>query len=136
MAEELAVKARNSISKYCYSECKSFCCRKGLLNLSEKEADLVIGSEIVKSMKANILTRFKDGKYLLNIGAKDMPCPSLNDFKCDIHNNMNRPKACKEFPIFLWENKKVRFSERCPAFREGLFYKYLAKFEKLGYVIQ
>jgi len=135
-AEKLATKARNSISKYCYSECKSFCCRKGYLVLSEKEADIVIGKEISNLKRESILTITKDEKYMLNLGAKDKACPQLKEFKCEIHKDINRPNACIEFPIFLWKNKKIHVSDRCPASREGLFYKYLAEFKSLGYDIR
>jgi Fe-S-cluster containining protein len=96
--------------------------------LSEKEAKLVIGAEIENQ---NIVTLTKDRQFLLNLGVKG--CPKLNKFKCKIHKHVNRPKACREFPIFLWENKKVKVSERCPAARENLFYRYLAEFKSLGY---
>lgn len=132
-AEKLAAKARSSISKYCYTECKSFCCRKGYLILSKKEAVLVMGVQMSKLKKEDIPAINEEGKYLLNIGTKDRSCPRLNKYKCDIHKHAGRPKACKEFPIFIWENKKIRISERCQASREGRFYKYAAKFKSLGY---
>jgi Fe-S-cluster containining protein len=129
--EKLAAKARKSVSSYCSSECKSYCCRKGYLILSGKEASLVLGAEIDKLQKEKIVTLTNDGKFLFNLGVKG--CPMLHDFKCKIHGHADRPKACREFPIFLWANKKVKVSDRCPASKENRFYKYLWEFKSLGY---
>ncbi len=30
-------------------------------------------------------------------------CPSLNDFKCIIHKDLERPLVCKQFPIFFYK---------------------------------
>jgi Fe-S-cluster containining protein len=130
-AENLAEKARESISGYCSRECKSYCCRKGYLLLTENERDLVIAEKTEKLLRENILTLTKDKRYLLNLSPDG--CPRLKDFKCELHDNPDRPKACKEFPVFMWENKKINISQRCPASKENLFYAFLAEFRKLGY---
>jgi len=132
-AEKVAIEARNSISEYCYSKCKAYCCRKGYLVLTEKEACAVADEEPTKLKENSIFTITSKGEYALNLGAKNKGCPRLKEFKCEIHNNQDMPKACKEFPIFLWENKKVRISERCSAAKEGLLYHYLAKFKMMEY---
>ena len=95
-----------------------------------------MGTEISKLREENLITMTPEGEYLLNLGEKDSVCPRLHEFKCDIHNYIDRPKACKEFPIFICENKKIRISERCPASRADLFYKYISEFKGLGYDIQ
>ncbi len=40
-AEQIAEKARKSISKFCYEECNAYCCRKGYLILNKDEVDVV-----------------------------------------------------------------------------------------------
>jgi Fe-S-cluster containining protein len=132
-AERLAVKARNSLSTYCYSECKAYCCRKGYLLMSEKETILVAGVQMKKIKENNSLTAINTGEYMLHLGAHGQSCPSLKEFRCEIHKNPNRPLACKEFPLFIWKNKKIRVSSRCPAVNEGLLYPYLARFKLMGY---
>ena len=40
-AEEIAEKARRSISRFCAEECKAYCCRKSYLVLTVEEMGLV-----------------------------------------------------------------------------------------------
>jgi Fe-S-cluster containining protein len=135
-AEKLAAKARNSISNYCITECKAYCCRKGYLVLTSKQADLIMDSKNTKDRKCLKKTGKKsNSKIALNLGYNNQDCPSLKNYKCIIHNNKCRPTACKEFPIFIWGKKRIRLSNRCPAVREDLFYPYIAKFKLMGYSI-
>lgn len=124
--EQLAKEARDSLSEYCYSECRSYCCRKGYLLLTEKEAKLITDKRLKQD---------KDGGYILDFDDDKAGCPRLSDFKCTIYKEEGRPKACKEFPIFIWENKMIRISPRCPAVRAGLLYPYTARFVKMGFSI-
>ena len=43
-AEQLAIHARASISNYCFTECKAYCCRKGYLLLNSEEVSLMQGT--------------------------------------------------------------------------------------------
>jgi Fe-S-cluster containining protein len=126
-AEKLVLKARNSIGKYCFTECKAYCCRKGYLMLTNKETIMMM-----KKSK-DVLTKIERGKYVLDLGAKG--CPSLKNYKCSIHKNPKRPKACKEFPIFIWDKKTIKVSQRCLAVKNELIYPYLAKLKLMGYKI-
>lgn len=122
-AEKLAINARKSISNYCYNECLAFCCRRGYLLLSQKEASLLqIGSEKLASAKF-------DKKFVFNLGKG---CPLLKDYKCGIHKNPNRPKACREFPLFI-HGKEIIVTEDCPAVKLNMLYPYLGKFKTMGY---
>lgn len=125
-AENIAKKARKSISQFCFEECNAYCCRKGYLLLTKKELDLVAGKKQIK------IQLQKDNKYSLFLGDT---CPSLQgNFKCKIHRNRNRPQACKEFPIFIYE-KNIILSGRCLAVKQGKFYPYIKQWLKLGYKI-
>jgi len=126
-AEEIANKARKSISTYCYKECKAYCCRKGYLVLTKKQLNLITknnpGKDQIKPLVFNT--------FSLNLSQS---CPSLKDFKCVIHKNKDRPDTCKQFPVFI-EKDTVRLSSRCPAIKEGLFYPYIYEWIALGYNI-
>lgn len=74
-----------------------------------------------------------DKEYVLDLSRDSMGCPSLKENKCVVHTNPGRPVACREFPLFLWRDKTVKLSKRCPAVREELLYPYLAKFKRMGY---
>jgi Fe-S-cluster containining protein len=124
-AEELAMSARESISSYCYEECLAYCCRRGYLLLSEKEADL-----LQMDIKDLILMPV-DKRYIFNL-AKG--CPNLTDFKCTIHKDQQRPKACKEFPLFIFE-KTIIVTEDCPAVKQNMLYPFLAEFKTMGYAL-
>ncbi len=125
MDEKLIVnKARASLGKFCYEECKAYCCRKGYLVLDEKEVKKFKGNE-------DIIKKLDNGKYSLNMNKRGCPC--LEDYKCKIYKT--RPKVCREFPIFV-NDKTIRISPRCLAVKEDLLYPYIAKLIKMGYKIQ
>ncbi len=133
-AEYIANKARKAISKFCYEECHAYCCRKGYLILTHKEADLVTQRHTREMIASKMINELKDGKLSMYMGKTDSPCPSLKDYKCAIHTRKNRPLVCRQFPIFI-EDKVVRLSHRCPAVGSGLFYPYITKWKSLGYTI-
>jgi Fe-S-cluster containining protein len=133
--EILANQARNSISDYCSKECNALCCRSEHILLTELE---VINIMHMKPSSLEIIKEdlyYDDRKYIFNLGSQTLPCPNLKDLKCTIHKNPDRPKACKEFPLFIWQNKTIMVSFRCPAAKENKLYPYLAKFKSLGYNI-
>lgn len=122
-AEKLAISARKSISSYCYNECCAYCCRKGFLLLSRKEINIL-------KLDINALTILPvDKRYIFNLSKG---CPNLKDYKCIIHKNSKRPKACKEFPLFIF-GKTIIITEDCPAVKQNLLYPFLAEFKSMGY---
>ncbi len=123
--------ARMSLGTYCFTECKSFCCRKGSLKVIKKEANLLTSEKLQENIKNKSLFPLKGGKYLVNL---NKGCPALKDFKCTLHNNPERPQICQDFPIFL-EGKKVNVSSKCYAVIEGLLYPYINKMKLQGYEI-
>jgi Fe-S-cluster containining protein len=133
-AEELAVTARQSLSSYCYLECGAYCCRRGYLLLSEEEVGLMrntnIGDLKVMPLRAEIVNDAK--RYIFHLGAGG-GCPNLYEYKCTIHTNPKRPKACKEFPIFVRENMTIIVTDECPGVYANLLYPYLAEFKRRGY---
>jgi Fe-S-cluster containining protein len=140
-AQKLAVKARNSIGKYCYSECNAYCCRKGFILLKTKEARLLSGRNnkgLNELKESGILTKTEKGKYVLDLSEKETGCPQLKESKCTIHKDPDRPTACKEFPLFVWKKKGkkiIHLSGRCPAITSGILYPYIAKFKGMGFGI-
>ncbi|HZX44598.1 MAG TPA: YkgJ family cysteine cluster protein [Candidatus Nanoarchaeia archaeon] len=132
--ETLAKEARNSIGEFCMEECKSYCCRKGYLSLSKKEAALLSDNRIDEWVKKRLLHKLGK-KYSFFLGSEQFPCPKLKDFKCTVHKDPNRPKACQNYPIFIKGNK-IRLSSRCLAVNADKLYPYISQFLKLGYKIE
>lgn len=130
--EKLADKARKAISKYCMEECRSYCCRKGYLTLTLKELNTVLSG--VKDQSDIMLKHIKGDNFSIYMGRPNQPCPAFDGEKCSIHKKKNRPKVCKEFPIFI-EGKNIYTSRRCPAVKEGKLYPYLREFIMHGYNI-
>ena len=126
--------ARKSVSRFCYEECGSYCCRKGYLVVSKIQADLISGNRFIEFQSKHIIKVLGNQTYSFYIGNPEFSCPSLKENKCMVHTKKNRPQACKEFPIFL-VNNIVRFSSRCPAVVLNKFYPYIKKIMKLGYII-
>lgn len=122
-------KARKFISKYCINECKSFCCRKGFLIITQKESDLITSGKTEEFEKSGIAIEIDEKSYALDLGKG---CPSFKNSKCIIHTNPKRPKVCQDYPLFI-EDKSIRFSEGCPAVRNKMFYSFEKQFLELGY---
>jgi Fe-S-cluster containining protein len=133
-AEQIAAKARNSISEFCMNECEAYCCRKGYIIINEYQLNLIATKEkkelLLKEEKIKEL--FVSGKFLVDFSNSLGGCPALDGTKCTIHKNPNRPNACKEFPIFIYGNQ-IKISPKCPAHQNNKFYPYIKEFEKLGF---
>ena len=129
-AEEIAEKARRSISNFCSEECKAYCRRKSYLVLTGEEVDLVAPGVRTRLEDKKIVMKMEEN-YFLNLRNG---CPCLKDNLCIIHNNSKRPAVCKQFPIFI-KDKNIRFSPVCLAVKMDLFYPYVHEFLKLGYNI-
>lgn len=130
--EQLAEEARSSISSFCYEECHSYCCRKGFLILKPDEVQAVTQGRQEELRQTETLKPTRDGRLSLNLNHGG--CPSLKDFKCSIHTSSQRPKTCGDFPVYL-HGKRVFFSPRCLAVKEGRFYGYEKEFMRNGYEI-
>lgn len=127
-AEKIIEEARNSIGTFCMEECKSYCCRKGYLVLTQEQVSLVSNSmrkELEDTKKLKLIM----GKYSLDLS---VTCPSLKDYKCSIHTHENRPQACKDFPLFI-DKKWIKLSPRCLAVKMNKLYPYIHQLLKLGY---
>ncbi|MGV8171444.1 MAG: YkgJ family cysteine cluster protein [Candidatus Woesearchaeota archaeon] len=133
IAEELAIRARESLSGYCYSECMAYCCRRGYLLLSAEEVGLMQNTCIEDLKIMPLRTKTDAKRYIFNLGSKGLGCPNLSEYKCVIHTNPARPKACKEFPLFIWNNNTIVINDECPAVKENRLYPYLAEFKNMGY---
>lgn len=128
--QEIAEKAKKSISKFCTKECKAYCCRKSYIVLNGKEVEL-IAAEMRKELKGKEIAKQMEGEKKFFLDLSDNNCPCLKDNMCMIHKNPKRPKICKQFPIFI-KDKNIRFSPECLAVKNGLFYPYEHEFLKIG----
>jgi hypothetical protein len=135
-AEKLAITARESISSYCYTECKAYCCRRGYLLLKAEELQLIKGMTKKNPRMIPVYTKLDKHAFALNLGGKLNGCPNLTDYKCTIHKNPLRPKTCKDFPLFIRANKTIMITNACPAVFENKFYPFLAEFKKMGYKLE
>ena len=134
-AEKLAILARDSLSSYCYTECKAYCCRHGHLLLTGKEVELFKDTR-KEDLKIVSLHDGIDGqRYVLNLKSHVDGCPNLSGYKCIIHKDPDRPKACKEFPLFIWKDKTVMVTNVCPAVKDNMLFPYLTQFKSMGYKI-
>lgn len=135
-AEKIADEARDSISRFCSEECRAFCCRKCYLVLEEDEVDVVTQGRRDELESGGLLRRLDSGRYSLNMGTSDMPCPSLDvkTFRCRIHDHPKRPSTCRNFPLFI-DGKNVMLSPRCLAVRLGMLYPFVARLKMMGYSI-
>lgn len=133
LAERIAQEARASLSSYCSSECKAYCCRKGYLVFTQQEIVSFPQPLMKDLLERGRLKKLDNGSYSLSLPPA---CPHLtDDLRCTIHSSPLRPKTCGDFPLFLGE-RTFRLSARCPAVREGKLYPYIAQLLKLGLKIR
>ena len=133
-ANQIADAARASLSDYCSSECKAYCCRRGFLLLEKDQVPLFASSE----KDSRVIATEKDGggiAYAFDLAGAPDGCPKLRDHLCIIHKDPARPKACKDFPLFFWKEKTVMATRVCPAVKENKLYPFLAELKRLGYRI-
>ncbi|MBN1175664.1 YkgJ family cysteine cluster protein [Candidatus Woesearchaeota archaeon] len=134
--QQIASKARNSISNYCINECHAYCCRKGYLILNEEELNLLTQDKRKELEDREFIKQQEGNKFSLNFSNHLGSCPQLNDSKCMIHKNPKRPLTCEKFPIFVDEEKKeIRLSPRCFAVKENKLFPYTHKFLELGFKV-
>lgn len=131
-AEKMAIAARESISSYCYRECKASCCRKGFLLLTGDEVGLMKGACKEELQVIPVELETDEEGFVFDLGSGE-GCPNLMEYKCTIHDNPLRPNACKEFPLFIWPDKTIMVTYACPAVKEAKLYSYLAEFKRMGY---
>ena len=129
---------KDCISYFCLDECYSHCCQKRYIETKNPaEVRTIFGlkdSENIRDINDEKLVikeyLLKDDVYVIKL----TPCPQLDGRFCSIHDNPNRPKICKNYPIFKESNLKIiEFSVECPAFLEGLFEQYYPEISKRGY---
>jgi len=132
-AETIANKGRESIGWYCMNECKALCCQKGKLLLTNNEAKEISNNKVKEYKTAKIMSEKGENQIVLEL--EPQACPKLTqDNKCGIFQNKNRPKACSDFPLFIYGDKVMK-AEFCPAIKTGLLNKTLTELEKAGLII-
>lgn len=131
--DAIANKARNSLSRFCMDECKSYCCRKGFLPVQPDELPIVLNHK--DEQYKDLIKTQSDGSYRMYMGKQDKPCPSLDaNYQCEIFTHSKRPSVCHEFPLFLHPTQKIGFaSPRCLAVREQKLFPYIKQLEMQGY---
>jgi len=135
-AEYIINKARQSISGFCIKECKAYCCRTCYLILKESQLDTVTQGRREELVKEGVLFHMNDGRWSMNMGLTDKPCPSLDmkEYKCTIHKSRKRASTCREFPIFV-DGLTIKLSPRCLAVKNGMLYPYIKQLLMLGYTL-
>ncbi|MFW6014400.1 MAG: YkgJ family cysteine cluster protein [Candidatus Nanoarchaeia archaeon] len=125
--------ARLSIGKFCYEECMAYCCRKGRLDVTKEEIQLIAGNSFNKLLEeGRIYKKNENEGYTINL---NKGCPALSESKCTIHNEPKRPAICRDFPIFV-KGKTVQINQRCYAAMKGYFYPFISRLEKEGFFLE
>jgi Fe-S-cluster containining protein len=128
--EEIARRARKSIGQFCMEECKAYCCRKGFLVMTVRQAELLSSGDIDSYVRKSVLHLMENGSYSMDLNV--MSCPRLADGVCTIHRHRNRPDACKQFPLFI-DGNLIKLSPRCLAVKQGKLYPFIVQLLKMGY---
>lgn len=112
---------------FCYETCGAHCCRHGRLNLQERELEKVTGDRRQELERTGRLTKEWDGSWTLLLAPG---CPALlPDHRCAIYPE--RPKACREYPIFRF-NRAVVTVDDCPLIKSGRLEPHLDALRKDG----
>jgi len=134
--EEAVEDLRERVSEFCLNECSGECCRWGYeIEVTNREAEAIFGVLNINGIEDDRLEYYSEGKFLISLG----PCPALvsnrGKYKCGIHFDSSRPKGCRDYPIFIEENK-VFFDGRCSAIYSGEFDKQIERFRGYGVDIE
>jgi len=99
--------------------------------MSEKELKMICSNHKISYLKKEILKPSKNGFLMYDLIKK--PCKHLNtkNFKCKDYLNVDKPKVCNDYPVFLINNY-VMFASDCLAVQEGLLSKYEEEFKKIN----
>ncbi len=126
---------RNSLGNYCINECHALCCKKGYLGLhNEDEVKSITARKKTFYFKNKTLEKIENTKYRFNL-EKNNGCPNLTTtFTCNIHTNPNRPRLCKDFPIFKVKDFIITASF-CPAIENKILQKEFDELREMGYRI-
>ena len=135
-AEQIADKARESISDFCINECGAYCCRKGYIMVREHQLNQMAPKEKQEILeKEGKIKEFSfAGKIQVDFTNSLGGCPALKNNMCTIHKNPERPKVCHEYPIFVYPDH-IKISAKCPAHQQNKFYPYIKEFIDLGFKI-
>lgn len=101
--------------------------------MTDKEVKMIVGSKAKEKIytKSDVLKPSKSGFLMYDLIRQ--PCRNLmKDLKCKVHNKDDRPRVCKDYPIFIFKNY-VMPAQTCPAVNEGLLDEYIKKIEEFGY---
>jgi len=134
--EKVIWRLREKVSEFCLDRCSGECCRWGYnIDVSEKEAGAIFGVLDVGGIEDSRLDYSCEGEFELVLG----PCPALvsvnGRHKCGIHSDSDRPKGCRDYPIFV-EDKKVLFDNRCSAICSGEFRDEIGLLEYYGAMVE
>jgi Fe-S-cluster containining protein len=122
----------SSLKDYCIRKCNSKCCRKGKLIMHNRdEVMLVTNGFADKLLSEGIIIKKCNGIYEFDLDRRACPSLSVGNM-CTIYFNKNRPKLCREFPIFL-RGKKIFISTFCEA--EEILKESQKIFEASGYEV-
>jgi Fe-S-cluster containining protein len=133
-ADQILEQARNGISQFCIEECRAYCCRKGYLVLTPKQAKATMQGREEEYRSLSLLKDMTNGNISLYMGDKDHPCPSLKDNRCMIHKHPDRSDTCRIFPIHIKDNI-IHVSKRCLAAKANMFYPYIARLAMMGFCL-
>mgnify|MGYP006291316507 CR=1 FL=1 len=132
--EDIARRARESLSRFCMEECKSYCCRKGHLTLNKKEVDTVFREAGEDAKRTFLLKQAVKDSFVLELKCDDSGCPCFMEGKCIIHKDPGRPKVCQDYPVFV-VGDMIRLSSRCLAVRLNMLYPFVKEWMNAGYNI-
>lgn len=117
--ELLVDHARNSLGPFCMQSCHAKCCRRGKLILDTVQEQSVFPKERVEQNESGVTSIQIEGG-----------CPNLqSDNGCSVYQN--RPRCCREFPIYL-RGSTVIIASWCTGYEQGLLDHYVLQFESLG----
>jgi len=130
--------AMSLVQESCIVKCNGLCCRSGVTDIKSEEVDLVCNGRRKELEENGGLVRLDSGDYRLIL--KNRQCPSLIFEKgkayCKIHNNARKPLMCKDYPLFVDNEKKVvTIFTNCPVVLSGRLNLFLEKIKESGYEV-
>jgi len=127
-----------TLPQHC-AECGGQCCMRNLQNLTARQVNLISNNNPeIKNLDGRPLFVKKGKRWETRYANEYDGCPQLqSDNKCGIHDETDRPSACKNFPVFIYKELDiVRIDRLCPATRDlSTLADIIAKIREQGFTV-
>ncbi len=130
----LIAEYRNKIGDVCLNYCDGKCCNHGNIVCENlKVLNIMTNNNSKKYIADGTVTHMQGSFHNFNF-EKHTCLNFMKDGKCKIYNNVDKPKSCNQYPIYL-RYRTIFISSFCPAQQTKFFDPMILELEDLGFKV-